>query len=210
MRAATFAMLLIAATPALAQDRPPALQPTRDVAVSYRAGNQNVRMSWQAAEGRMRMDMPGQGGAMIVDTRGQSALMLMEPQRMAMRMAFDPATLPVNPMAPSADTRFTREGTATVAGLTCTNWRMTNPNGTGTGCITTDGVLLRGTGSTARGQETIEATEVRYGAQDAALFRAPEGYRVMDMGNLGALGGALGQLGGQLPGAGGAMRPPTK
>ncbi len=201
MRAAIFALLLIAVTPAWAQDRPAAMQPTRDVAITYRIPTGEImRMAWQAAEGRMRMDMPGQGAAMIVDTRGQSALMMMEGQRIAMRMAFDPASLPFNPMAPSANTRFTREGTATIAGLSCTIWRMAGPNAQGSACVTADGVMLRGTGQSGRNQETIEATEVRYGAQDAALFRAPAGYQVMDMGNLGALGGALG----------GAPRPPAK
>jgi len=201
MRAAIFALLLIAVTPAWAQDRPAAMQPTRDVAITYRIPTgESMRMAWQAAEGRMRMDMPGQGAAMIVDTRGQSALMMMEGQRIAMRMAFDPASLPFNPMAPSANTRFTREGTATIAGLSCTIWRMAGPNAQGSACVTADGVMLRGTGQSGRNQETIEATEVRYGAQDAALFRAPAGYQIMDMGNLGALGGALG----------GAPRPPAK
>lgn len=199
MRAAPLALILLA-TPAVAQDRPPAMQPTRDVAVTYRTnGGETVRMAWQANANRMRMDMPAQSAAMIVDMGARTAIMVMEPQRMAMRMAFDPSNLPFNPGAPDPSTRFVREGTATVAGLTCTNWRMEGgPHGTGSGCITADGVMLRGSGQSGGNAGSIEATEVRYGPQDPARFQVPAGFQTMDMGNLGA-GGMPPGLGGRTP-----------
>jgi len=185
MRAAPLALILFAApalSPAWAQDRPPAMQPTRDVTVTYRTGSgQTMRMAWQVAANRMRMDMPAQSAAVIVDIRAQTAIMVMEQRRMALRVAFDPATLPFNPAAPDATTHFTRQGTATILGLACTNWRMEGGPADGAGCITADGVMLRGISQTASGASMVEATEVSYGPQDPARFEVPPGFQTVDI-----------------------------
>lgn len=183
MRAATFALLL-AATPALAQDRPPAIFPTRDVAVTYRmADNQTLTMAWLTAGQLLRVDAPQAQGAVIIDQAKQTMMVVMDAQRMVMDIPAGmsgPSGGPM-PMAPGPNARFTREGTATIAGLPCTIWLYQEGNRNGRACVTNDGVLLRADGGDGRNTGGITATEVRFGAQDPARFRAPPGYQTMNM-----------------------------
>jgi hypothetical protein len=74
------------------------------------------------------------------------------------------------------DARFTREGTDTVGGQTCTIWDVQTQGVDAKICKTADGVLLRtdGTGM------TITATTVKYGPQDPARFHVPAGYHKQD------------------------------
>lgn len=172
-----FAAALLATSPALAQDRPPAF-PTRDVAVTYRtAGGDEMRIAWHAGEQRMRMDMPGGRGAMVLDIKGRRAFMVMDAQRTVME-------LPVGEDMEQAgripdEARLTREGADRVAGHPCTVWRMEHEGERGTACITADGVMLRARG--ADGAQQMEAVQVTYAPQDAARFRPPAGYRSMQM-----------------------------
>ncbi len=188
--AAALALALALPGAALAQDRPP-MFPTRDVAVTYRITGgpaqpqpgqpTELRMAWLAAEQKVRMDMPGgMGGYMIADHRGQRAVMVMEQQRMMMEL---PYAQTQQQFQPSANARFTREGTDRVAGVACTIWLFEDQGRSGRGCITEDGVMLRATG-TAQGQQGgIEAIQVTYGAQDPARFQPPTGYQTMQMPN---------------------------
>ena len=181
---AALALLALPALPAVAQTAPPATLPTRDVAVTYRAlgdgaPSDTFRMAWAVAEGKQRVDPPGGIGWMLVDRKAGTAVMVMDQQR---------ALLPLPPQAVQALTqsvpegvRFERRGTATVAGQRCTEWAASGPQGQGVACLTEDGVTLRATGQAPNGgQGGIEATEVRYGAQDPARFRVPEGYQSMN------------------------------
>lgn len=166
---------------ALAQDRP-AITPTRDVSVAYRAtgpGNgAEMRISWLAANGLMRVDMPGGQGFMVADMRGNTpGFMVMEAQRMIMDVPV--SQLPATSMQPSASARFTREGTARIANTDCTIWRMEDQGRSGRACLTADGVMLRAEGDGRQGQ--IEATSVAYGPQDPARFQRPSGYQAFQM-----------------------------
>ena len=58
---------------------------------------------------------------------------------------------------------------------------MTSPQGNGQACLTADGVLLRASGTHDGQQGSLEATAVRYGAQDPAQFRVPEDFQRMQM-----------------------------
>ncbi len=185
MRFATFALLMAATTPAWAQDRPAAIFPTRDVSVTYRAtDNQTLTMSWLTNGQLLRVDMPQAQGAAIVDQAKQSVMVVMDAQRMVMELpagAGGPGGMQI-PTAPGANARFTREGTETIAGLQCTNWRYAEGNRSGRACVTNDGVLLRANGGDGAGNAGgITATEVRFGPQDPARFRAPPGYQTMNM-----------------------------
>lgn len=177
------AIALAMALPAMAaaQDAP-RMTPSRDVAVTYRitadGGPQSVRWSWLTGQQLMRMDVDGGPGWLLLNMRDQSAVMVMEAQRMAMRLPREQAAM-MHPDSLRAGARFTRVGTATVAGVGCTTWRVDSPEGSGEACITEDGVLLRGRGGQGQGQ--LEATEVRYGGLDAGRFRVPDGIRVMEM-----------------------------
>jgi hypothetical protein len=186
MRKLAAAILLIA-VPALAQEAPRNIQPTRDVAVTYRftgpsAEAQEMRMAWSATERKQRIDPPGGMGWMLLDRNAGSAVMVMEQQRMVMNM---PATASAGPMTNDLPpgTRFARKGTAQLAGQSCTEWEVTMPEMRSTVCMTDDGVMLRAVSDLPgnAGRSTMEATEVRYGAQDPARFRVPQGYQSMPM-----------------------------
>lgn len=196
---ASLASILVAG-PALAQDRPP-LIPTRDVSIAYRStvvppgvpAGATLRMSWLVAEQKLRVDMPGDVGWSLVDQRRQTMVMVLERQRIIMDLPIQggPGGLSIPSQVPDS-ARFTRAGSATVAGFACTLWRYEDTNGRGEACVTADGVMLRSSGTHGGQTGTLEATEVAYGAQDPARFRIPTGYQSM-------------QIPGQIPGV-----PPPK
>ena len=167
--------------PALAQDAP-RLFPSRDVAVTYRVSGagpmQEVTMAWAAAARLMRVDLPGMGYT-IADFAGQTGFMVMQmPQPMVMDIPMAQAASHVRALESA---RFTRQGTDRVAGVACTNWRHEGPQGSGTGCFTDDGVLLRSQGSAPGVQGALEALRVTYGPQDVARFQRPAGVPAMQM-----------------------------
>ena len=181
---AAFALL---AVPALAQNAPSAMKPTRDVAVTYRmtggpAGGQpqDLRMQWSVSTGKQRVDPPGGQGWMLIDQNAGSAVMVMDAQRTVMTLPAEAAAMMTQGVPAGA--QFTRKGTAQIAGQSCTEWDLTMPQGASTICMTTDGVMLRAVTTMPNGGGSqLEATELRYGAQDAARFQVPQGYQTMAM-----------------------------
>ena len=167
--------------PALAQESP-RLFPSRDVAVTYRVSGagpmQEVTMAWAAAARLMRVDLAGMGYT-IADFAGQKGFMVMQmPQPMVMDIPMAQAAGHVRALESA---RFTRQGTDRVAGIACTNWRHEGPQGSGTGCFTDDGVMLRSQGSAPGVQGALEALRVTYGPQDMARFQRPAGAPSMQM-----------------------------
>lgn len=166
---------------------PENLRPTRDVAVTYRlagvqgAEDQVMRMAWSTTEGKQRVDPPGGTGYMLIDRGANSAVMVMEPQRVV--LALPSAAVAAMSQDAPPDARFTRKGTAQIAGQGCTEWDVAVPQATSTICVTADGVMLRAVSPLPNGggASRLEATEVRYGAQDSARFRVPEGFQRMQM-----------------------------
>ncbi|ONG53807.1 hypothetical protein BKE38_11355 [Pseudoroseomonas deserti] len=204
----TAAALLALPTLAAAQAAP-GLQPTRDVAVTYKmiggpaapgaAGAQDIRMAWSVAAGKQRVDPPGGMGWMLIDRKANSAVMVMEAQRSIMTMP--PATVSQMTQQMPPDARFTRKGSATVAGLSCTEWDVVTQQVNTTLCVTDDGVMLRAAGQAPNGGglRGMEATEVRYGTQDAARFTVPADYKPLQLGQM--PGAAPGATPGATPGA---------
>ncbi|HEY8611680.1 MAG TPA: hypothetical protein VIL69_10380 [Roseomonas sp.] len=184
----------VAALPALAQNAPANLRPTRDVAVTYRMEGpavpqpQEVRMAWDVAKKMQRIDPPGGQGWMLLDLGAGSAVMVMEAQRMVMTLPAQTAVTMTQGVPPG--TTFTRKGTDQVAGVSCNLWDTVMPQGQSSICLTEDGVLLRAVAENqAQGTSRMEATEVHYGEQDAARFQVPEGYRRMTVPNPAPAGG---------------------
>ena len=188
------ALVGLATLPTAAQERPP-FPPARDVAVTYRvedgAGQPaSARLAWSAALRMLRADAPAGAPASlggvplppgtwaVMDLRAgrafaaesRTGLVLDLPQLAAKAREGERAL---------ASARARRLGTDRIAGFTCTVWRLEPPPSSPGGrrpvrvCLTADGVPLRAQeeGRTAR----AEATAVAYGAQDAALFRRPDG-----------------------------------
>jgi hypothetical protein len=190
LRLALAAMLAAAALPAAAQDRPPA-HPSRDVTVTYRfegapQGAAEMRLSWLQAEQKMRIDTPGGQGWIVTDTRSGTSFMVQDQARMIMQLPRNPSMPDLS--RPPPGTSFTRAGTETLLGHRCTVWRVTGPLGEGEACVTDDGVMLRTRGSASGtpgggqggGQGgAMVATQVSFGPQDPARFRAPQDYQTM-------------------------------
>ena len=167
--------------PALAQEAP-RLFPSRDVAVTYRVSGagpmQEVTMAWAAAPRLMRVELPGMGYT-IADFAGQKGFMVMQiPQPIVMDIPMAQAAAHARALESA---RFTKLGADRVAGIACTNWRHEGPQGSGTGCFTDDGVMLRSQGSAQGMQGALEASRVTYGPQEIARFQRPAGVPSMQM-----------------------------
>ncbi|MGH7077453.1 MAG: hypothetical protein ACREFU_05075 [Acetobacteraceae bacterium] len=171
---------LAAPTLAVQAEQPPALQPTRDVSVTYRisrAGEasdvERIQVSYADHDQRVRLEFFSRLtkkaiGAIIYDATANHVLTLVPAQGVYYEV---PATGRANPGVLLSDKmRYIRAGSATVAGLSCTEWQVTNGRDfQGTACITADGVALRATRSKPD-QESLEAVLVRYGTPPDALF----------------------------------------
>jgi len=173
------ALLASLAAPAAAQDAPPNLLPTRDVAVTYRVTEASeppteTRMAWSVRTDRLRVDPPGGTEWMLLDRAAGTAAVVTESSRTV-------ATIPASAAArmsrlvPEGAT-FARRGPARVADTPCTEWTMTVPQGTSTVCLTEDGVLLRSLDGTGDEAFRMEAVRVLYDPP-ADLFAVPPGYR---------------------------------
>lgn len=168
----------------------PRLEPSRDVAVIYRlAGGdmgdaaQKVQATYVDGARRVRLDFfrwveskyPFMSS--IYDAIAGRVIMVFPERRQYAELPFPPARIPGQFL--SKDMTFTRAGTATVAGLACTNWRIKSPDpakDASTVCVTDDGVLLRLTGKGASGEPDMNATAVQYGAPPSGIFAPPEGF----------------------------------
>lgn len=164
----------LAVPPALAQADRPATLPTRDVDVTYQAGQGDRTVSqrsrWSAAERKMRLDTPTPGVYAIVDYAAGTLAMVSERSRGVVDLPVPAGGLP-GQAAPGA---FTRRGSSQVAGLACTEWETRDLQGQATlTCFTEDGVLLE---ARHGAQVLVQATRVAYGALDAAAFAVPPSY----------------------------------
>ncbi|MBW8270954.1 DUF4412 domain-containing protein [Caldovatus aquaticus] len=177
--------LLLAAGPARAQpgaERPANLQPTRDVAVTYRvtgAEQGEMRITYSAAAEAIRTDFSGFGppGPVIADIRNRRMVLLLAAERTArIHLLSEPEIRTFR--QPEPGTRFQRLGTERIAGHPCTVWRIA-PAMPGAPpvamCLTEDGVMLR----TEEAGQRAEAVQVTCAPQDPALFRIPEGWQVV-------------------------------
>jgi hypothetical protein len=172
---------------AVAQDRP-AIAPTKDVTVEYSfkvtpkgapVQQGQSKMSTAAGGTRMRIDGFVPGGYMIRDRAGGHTAMVMDTQHMVMEMPFDPAR--AGPFAMRENLKFARKGTDTVAGVRCTVWETQGDQGSGTACITDDGVMLRGESSGPNGQVQMTPTSVSYAPLADSVFQAPAGCQKMQV-----------------------------
>ncbi len=186
--AALAAMLACtAAGTAMAQPRPTYL-PTRDVTVTYSYSGtgrtahapNTMRIAIAAGGTRARIEPEGLPGYMIMDRAHNHLTMVMAAQRMYLDMpgAMDRA----NEYLLDDRMRFTRDGSDTVAGYRCTIWHMTSDHGSGTGCITDDGVILSGESTSKDGSTAhVVATAVAYGPLDDGLFAPPVGFQRLEI-----------------------------
>lgn len=198
--AAALALLLLLPTLATAQERQPERPPTlpsRDVAVTYQVSGVAadalpggapgaLRLAWDAAGRRLHVGAAGQRQSAIVDLGAGTAMILDAGSHTAL-------VLPLGTRAADSivlsGARFRRGGTERVAGHDCTDYAVQDPHGSGTLCITADGVPLRGDGTWNGQAGRFTAVRVDYGSQPDGLFRPPPGFLQLSLPkNLGTMG----------------------
>ena len=199
-------ILVLLAVPALAQMPQPF---SADMTTTSANGNVNMKGKVFFSLPKFRMDMAENaqrqqagpfGGkmSMIVDGDTKTAYMLMTEQQMYMEFPTD-ANNPMTQRTPrwqdfkGDPCTFRNEqgatckkmGTETINGRSCDKWEVTEKSGKKE-TLWIDQKLHFPIKSTD-GQVTTEFTNIKEGAQDAALFKVPPGYRKFDMGS--AMGG---------------------
>lgn len=182
------AVLALGCSPAFAADLP-SLHPSRDVAVVYHADgtaetggvpqSHTIRLYWGEGGEALRVEVEGQPIVALIDFKRQRMAMLVGPRKMVLETKLDPAMVPGFVLPAGA--KAVRAGTDTVAGLGCAVWRLNGPRGSGTACVTDDGVVLRADGRAEHGSGRLEAVSVTYAPQPAALFAPPAGFARMDL-----------------------------
>lgn len=159
----------------------PAFLPTRDVTVTYsvtgigRAGPSEVRVAVAAGGVRARIDAPDLPGYLLIDRAHGQVSMVLEGPRIYVDVPG--AMARTEAYLPDRRARFLRLGVDHIAGYRCTAWQMTGPKGDASGCLTDDGVILRGTELSRDGMVRVVATAVAYGTLPAATFVPPPGFR---------------------------------
>jgi len=179
IRRVLLAMLAAAsvAAPAVADSDRPLTMPTRDVDVTYRAGQGDhvvvQRSRWSVDGRKMRLDTPTPGVYMIVDYEAKTLAMVSDPVHGVLDLQAPAAGLPGQ--AASSSAAYVRRGSGQVAGIPCTEWETVDTQGQATlACFTDDGVLLE---ARRGGQVLVQATRVAYGNLDASAFVVPPSYR---------------------------------
>jgi hypothetical protein len=181
---ALLGVLLVPALPACADDGP-VLAPTHDVVVTYQVtgaelqeGAEKLQVTY-GEQGRVRMDYFRYAeakyafGSMLFDPPNKLATMVLPERRGYLQRVLRNVTNPgafLNGMM-----KFTRVGSATIAGMNCTDWRVDDGlDDKGTACVTDDGIVLRGV-RTKPSPGSILATAVQYGAVPLEIFAIPPG-----------------------------------
>ncbi len=192
--------LLFLPTLAAAQERQPERPPTlpsRDVAVTYQVSGVaadalpggapgTLELAWDAAGRRLHVGANGQPQAAIVDLTADKAVILDEGSHTALIL---PLGKRVTGSIGLSGARFQRGGTERVAGHDCTDYAVQDPHGSGTVCLTADGVPLRGDGTWSGQAGRFTAMRVEYGAQPDSLFHPPPGFMQLSLPkNIGTMG----------------------
>ena len=196
------ALPLLAVLPAVAQERP-VLQPTRDAVIDYRVegrSTQNVRMYVTAGGNKTRIE-PADGKSLILIDRlaGKTTIVLYEQHKYLER--------PLNANQPGgfevghSGGNLTKKGTETIAGRRCTVWE-TKGQRPSTGCITDDGLVLKGESQNPGGGErtSLIATSVQVGPLGSNTFMVPAGFTRIEVPNMQGMQGMPGMPGGIMPG----------
>ena len=203
-RLAVCILLFLAVSVAFAYQMP---QPfSADYSTTSATGNLNMTGKTYFSMPKMRMDMNNAangkaagpfGGkvSMIVDGTAKTMYMVMSEQHMYMEFPLDqnsPMTQRMpkiqdmfkgsDPCAGREGTTCKKLGTETVNGRSCDKWEITEKSGK-TETMWMDQKLHFPIKSIV-GDITTQYTNIKEGAQDASLFKVPEGYRKMDMGSM--------------------------
>ncbi len=181
MRFLLVAAMVLLAGPACAA---PAFLPTRDVAVTYELNSpgltgQNYRLNYDAADNLARIESPAQGFYVLANLPAGQAQVVV-PALHAIVQAPDFSQL-TQLIAQAGQARFTPLGYGSYAGFGCKRYLVLNAQGSGTACITKDGVVLHFSGRDTHGSAEVTAVTVRFAPEPAADFAVPEGYSAVTL-----------------------------
>jgi hypothetical protein len=187
-QAAALVLLAGSGIPAGAEERPSTL-PSRDVAVTYQVSGVAadalpggapgaLRLAWDAAGRRLHVGADGRRQAAIVDLTAGQAVILDEGSHTAITLPFGARDVGSVTLSGA---RFRRGGTERVAGHDCTDYAVQDPHGSGTLCLTADGVPLRGDGTWNGQAGRFTAMRVQYGTQPDGLFHPPPGFMQLSL-----------------------------
>ncbi|HUW80512.1 MAG TPA: hypothetical protein VMV54_06400 [Acidocella sp.] len=172
-----YAVALLAAGPAVAA---PVFLPTRDVNVTYEVASpgratQDYQLNYDAADKLARVESPAQQGMYVLANLPTGQAQVVVPALHAIVQAPDFSSLTQQIM--SADgAQFTPLGHGNYAGMGCEKYLVLNAQGSGTACITHDGVVLHFAGKDAQGSAVVTALSVNFAAQPVGEFAPPDGF----------------------------------
>jgi hypothetical protein len=164
----------------------PVLLPTRDVAAIYQVsgsvpmdGAQKLQITYTKAGERTRVDYfrwieakyPYM--AVIFDRPADRVTAIMAERRAYVERPVAKTENPAAFLRPGM--RFTRQGTATVANIACTEWKVRpadKDEDAGAACVTDDGLMLRLTAAKAS-DASLTAIAVVYGSPPDGVFEPP-------------------------------------
>ncbi len=175
----------------------PAYLPTRDVTIDYVVTPQNrepehAQVAVQAGGAHLRLDTEAVPGPVLIDRDHATAVLVYPPAKLFTQLPSRGFRL--DRLIAEGHPQFSRLGAAEVIGLRCTEYRIVARQGSGQGCLTDDGVLLRGSGQDLKGHGgAVLATAVRYAPVPASAFVPPPGYQELPPGALQALLPGLGR-----------------
>ncbi len=161
------------------------MAPTKDATIDYTienggaGGPRSMRMLLASGGKLMRIEMPGQPGYMVMDRNAGRMLIIMADAHRYLERPLTPGQHTGFDMMQGQG--FSRKGTETIAGQRCTVWESTGEHG-GTGCVTDDGLVLRGESASPDGARTrLVATAVKVAPLGADMFQAPAGFAKMEI-----------------------------
>jgi hypothetical protein len=173
--------LLLAAWPALGA---PAFLPTRDVSVTYELDApgravENYQLNFDAARRLARVETAAQGIYVLADL-AQGRAQVVIPALHAIVEAPDFSSL-TQLIANADNAQFTPLGHGHYAGMGCETYLVLNAEGSGTACITQDGVVLHFAGKDSHGSAEVTALSVEFGALPPGEFLPPDGFAAIDL-----------------------------
>jgi hypothetical protein len=173
--------LLLVGGPVLAA---PAFLPTRDVSVTYELdapgrAAEDYRLNFDAARRLARVETAAQGIYVLANlAEGRAQVVI--PALHAIVEAPDFSNL-TQLIANADNSQFTPLGHGHYAGMECEKYLVLNAQGSGTACITRDGVVLHFAGKDAHGSAEVTALSVDFGPLPPGEFRPPDGFAAIDL-----------------------------
>jgi len=158
----------------------PLLAPTHPVTIDYLVttrdgGTIDVHVAILAGGARLRVTSPELPTMFLVDRAAGIAQVVLPVLRAYSTVdirKYDPEQHELRAAV------FTHRGQSRIAGRACTQWQASSPEGSGSACITADGILLEGELTSARhgAVARVIASRVQDGAPPPGEFDVPEGF----------------------------------